>query len=590
MGARAVQGLLGERVALLVEAHVDAKRYLVADRSGLPSGPLPRQHRHPRGPGRTAVARRDPDGRATPRLGRCGRPASSRRRRQDGGRRRCRSRSLDRSAPRGGRSMTRPNVLLITLDQYRGDAVGCAGHPIVRTPNLDALAANGVRFANHFAQAAPCAPGRAALYTGTYQMNNRVVANGTPLDDRFDNVARTGATGRLPPDPVRLHRPGRRPATRHRPRRPTAVGLRGRAPRLRGRPATCRAPRAVAGLARRAGHDHLRDAEHALVTEPHRPAELVAVGVPHRPASSAGSTGRTSRGSPTRRTCARTRPTPRPGAGRARTTPPTADRRCRSGETFTASIGPAGASAVGRPDRPGEDGRCAAQYYGMCSEVDDQLGRVWEALRRAGQWDDTHRHRHRRPRRTARRPGPHREGGLLRVELPHPRHRPRPSAPGRPTAPWWTSSPRTSTCSPRLRTLIGVRVPAQCDGLPLTPFLDGEPPAAWRTAAHWEWDWRDTFIGDDGRRALGPPARAVQPRRRAHRHPRLRAVRQRRAGCASTWPPIPRGGPRSPTRRWSSRSHSRCSTWRSRHLDRNLTGFWLRDGGIGRRPFAPTPG
>ena len=84
----------------------------------------------------------------------------------------------------------RPNVLLITLDQYRGDSLSCAGHPIVKTPNLDALAAEGVRFANHYSQAAPCSPGRAALYTGTYQMTNRVLSNGTPLDHRFDNVAR----------------------------------------------------------------------------------------------------------------------------------------------------------------------------------------------------------------------------------------------------------------------------------------------------------------------------------------------------------------------------------------------------------------
>ena len=83
----------------------------------------------------------------------------------------------------------RPNVLLITLDQFRGDALSSAGHPVVDTPHLDALAAGGVRLSRHYSQAAPCAPGRAALYTGTYQMNNRVVANGTPLDARFDNVA-----------------------------------------------------------------------------------------------------------------------------------------------------------------------------------------------------------------------------------------------------------------------------------------------------------------------------------------------------------------------------------------------------------------
>jgi len=67
------------------------------------------------------------------------------------------------------------NVLLITLDQFRGDCLSAAGHPLVRTPNLDELARNGVRLNRHYSQAAPCGPGRASLYTGMYQMNNRVV-------------------------------------------------------------------------------------------------------------------------------------------------------------------------------------------------------------------------------------------------------------------------------------------------------------------------------------------------------------------------------------------------------------------------------
>ena len=82
------------------------------------------------------------------------------------------------------------NILFVTLDQFRADCLSIAGHPLVETPNLDRLAASGVRFGSHFGQAAPCAPGRASLYTGMYQMNHRVVANGTPLEDRFDNVAR----------------------------------------------------------------------------------------------------------------------------------------------------------------------------------------------------------------------------------------------------------------------------------------------------------------------------------------------------------------------------------------------------------------
>ena len=83
----------------------------------------------------------------------------------------------------------RPNILLITADQWRGDCLGVAGHPAVRTPNLDRLAAPETYFARHYAQAAPCGPSRACLYTGLYQMNNRVVRNGTPLDARHDTIA-----------------------------------------------------------------------------------------------------------------------------------------------------------------------------------------------------------------------------------------------------------------------------------------------------------------------------------------------------------------------------------------------------------------
>ena len=81
------------------------------------------------------------------------------------------------------------NVLFITLDQWRGDCLSALGHPVVETPTLDALAARGVLFANHWANAAPCGPSRACLYTGTYQHRNRSILNGTPLDARFTNVA-----------------------------------------------------------------------------------------------------------------------------------------------------------------------------------------------------------------------------------------------------------------------------------------------------------------------------------------------------------------------------------------------------------------
>lgn len=65
--------------------------------------------------------------------------------------------------------MNKPmNVLFITADQWRGDCLSVLGHPHVRTPNLDALAHEGVLFRNHFAQATPCAPSRSSLHTGMY--------------------------------------------------------------------------------------------------------------------------------------------------------------------------------------------------------------------------------------------------------------------------------------------------------------------------------------------------------------------------------------------------------------------------------------
>ena len=79
--------------------------------------------------------------------------------------------------------------MFITVDQWRGDCLSCMGHPVVQTPSIDALAARGVLFANHWANAAPCGPSRACLYTGMYMQNHRSVMNGTPLDARFTNIA-----------------------------------------------------------------------------------------------------------------------------------------------------------------------------------------------------------------------------------------------------------------------------------------------------------------------------------------------------------------------------------------------------------------
>lgn len=69
----------------------------------------------------------------------------------------------------------RPNVLFIIADQWRGDCLGCAGHPDVKTPYFDTLAARGFRFAHAYTATPTCIPARAALYTGMAQEHHRRV-------------------------------------------------------------------------------------------------------------------------------------------------------------------------------------------------------------------------------------------------------------------------------------------------------------------------------------------------------------------------------------------------------------------------------
>lgn len=73
------------------------------------------------------------------------------------------------------------NVLFIMADQLRWDHLGCSGHPYLRTPNLDALARRGVRFANAFANSGVCGPSRMSFYTGRYPVSHGATWNRVPL-------------------------------------------------------------------------------------------------------------------------------------------------------------------------------------------------------------------------------------------------------------------------------------------------------------------------------------------------------------------------------------------------------------------------
>ena len=75
----------------------------------------------------------------------------------------------------------RRNILFIMCDQLRWDFLSCAGHKTLRTPNIDALAARGVRFSNAFCQSPICGPSRMSFYTGRYVSSHGATANFVPL-------------------------------------------------------------------------------------------------------------------------------------------------------------------------------------------------------------------------------------------------------------------------------------------------------------------------------------------------------------------------------------------------------------------------
>ena len=73
--------------------------------------------------------------------------------------------------------MSGNNVLFLFSDEHRRDALGCYGHKLVQTPNLDALAASGTRFSNAYTPSPICVPARAAMATGEYVHRTRCWSN-----------------------------------------------------------------------------------------------------------------------------------------------------------------------------------------------------------------------------------------------------------------------------------------------------------------------------------------------------------------------------------------------------------------------------
>ena len=75
--------------------------------------------------------------------------------------------------------MTAQNLLIIMVDEMAAQAVGCYGHPIVKTPHIDRLANEGALFKNHFCTTSLCSPSRASILGGLYAHAHGVVNNFT---------------------------------------------------------------------------------------------------------------------------------------------------------------------------------------------------------------------------------------------------------------------------------------------------------------------------------------------------------------------------------------------------------------------------
>jgi arylsulfatase A-like enzyme len=497
------------------------------------------------------------------------------------------------------------NVLFITCDQWRGDSLSAVGHKVVKTPNTDALAAEGVLFARHYAGAAPCSPARACLYTGRYQMTNRVCRNGSPMDARFTNLAKEARAAGYDP---------------------TLFGYTDVAPD----------PRTLAQ-----GDPHLRSYEgvlpgftpRVLLPEHQKPwlSWLRARGVDtgsgypdiHRPAGGA--------------TDGVTRTPPVYGADETPTAFLTDEFLRWLGEQdddrpwfahlsyisphppfvvpapFNELYDEAACGGSSRLDtweleaathpwiahelerqmcrkfRPGAQGRVRdwteadfrrlkAIYLGMITEVDAQLGRIWSALKAAGIWDDTivlltsdH----------AEMMGDHYmlgKGGFFdgSFHIPLIVRAPRAGATG-----LRIDGPTEAVdVLPTLLELVGAPSPPHLDGRSLVPFLTGAPPATWRDAAHWEFDFR----GLPGESPFGLDARRCNLSV-------LRTARWKYVHFNGGLPPLLYDLEDDPGERVDRAQDPACRSarlecaerlldWRASHLDQELAFLSLEDDGV----------
>jgi arylsulfatase A-like enzyme len=92
---------------------------------------------------------------------------------------------------------TRPNVLFVICDQLRADHLGYAGNPVVRTPNIDSIAAGGTVFDRAYVNNPVCMPNRSTIMTGRMPSAHGVIFNDRSLEPERQHLRRPAARCRV---------------------------------------------------------------------------------------------------------------------------------------------------------------------------------------------------------------------------------------------------------------------------------------------------------------------------------------------------------------------------------------------------------
>ena len=415
------------------------------------------------------------------------------------------------------------NVIFITADQWRGECLSALGHPQVRTPNLDALAKEGVTFSRHYANAVPCGPSRASLHTGMYLQNHRSGTNGTPLDARHTNWAKEVAKAGY--DPVLFGYTDTSQDPREEdPESPWLRTYEGPLPGIRPVCMMGTWPTPWTDYLKANGYEVPDDIRYAYGHRASGPD--YEDGAPH-PKPLLYPQAEDDTAFLVNRLIDYIAAQREPFVAHLsllRPHPPFV-----APEPYNAMYDPASVPGFTRCATPDDEGRqhpwlahqlsrrlfrapanekklrrLKAVYYGLMSEVDAEIGRLIHFVKERGLWEKTliiftsdH----------GEQMGDHWLLGKCgyfdaSYRIPLIIRDPRPGG-DKSRGKIVTRFTENVDIMPTMLEALGLDSPVQCDGKALTPFLSGDgAPGGWRTEAHWEFDFRDP-ADDAAEKALG---------------------------------------------------------------------------------------